>query len=172
MNRKKHKIIIIVASILLIGIITLGAFFLADLFNDKETGTIKKADTTITVSSVTGTKGNTVIIPIKISNNAGFMACFFNFEYDNSALEYIGYEEGDIISDYQFNDDNGTLKFVGMDDNDVLNDGVIVNLKFKILKNTTAKTAMVKLIINEDGICNYNEEFVKAKSVNGTVTIH
>lgn len=180
MNKKGIKFIII-ASILLIVIITLVAVFMGNLFNNTSSTskissgfsseTNKNGDTKITVSSVSCESGGTVIIPVKVSNNAGFMVCLLDFEYDNSTLEYDGYIEGDIVSDYQFNDDNGSLRFIGMSNNDVTADGTIVNLRFKVSNNTTKKSTKVKLNINENSICNYNEKFIKANAVNGTVTI-
>ena len=48
--------------------------------------------------------------------------------------------------------------------------GKLIDLKFKV-KDKNAKNTEVKVILEENSICNYNEELIAAKGKNGTVKI-
>jgi hypothetical protein len=130
----------------------------------------KSGDTVISVSSVTASKGDTVKVPVKISGNPGIMALLIDFEYDATVLEYKGFEKGKIFSDYEISDNDGKLRLIVIENEDVKGNGRLIDLQFKVIGKDAKKTD-VKVIIEENSICNYNEELIPAKGENGTVKI-
>lgn len=126
-------------------------------------------DTVISVGSVSGKVGKKVTVPVSIKGNPGFMAMLLEFSYDPTVVKYKGYTPGDFLTNYQFNDQNGTLRFLTLEDNDVNKNGVLVNLEFEILKETS-KTD-IKINVAEDSIANQKEQLIIAKGSNGSITI-
>ena len=126
----------------------------------------KGGKTKITVGTAETQKGSIVKVPVNISSNPGFMAALFNFKYDAANLKYLGYEKGDVLTDYEFTDDNGTLKFLCCENNDVKKDGLLFNIKFEVLKGSSETD--IKLTVED--IVNFNEESVKVTAKSGKIT--
>ena len=111
-----------------------------------------------------------VKVPVKISGNPGVMALLIDFEFDADVLEYKGFEKGKIFSDYEISEKDGALRLIVIENEDVKGNGKLIDLKFKV-KDKKAKNTEVKVILEENSICNYNEELIAAKGKNGTVKI-
>ena len=120
----------------------------------------------ITVGSVEGKTGDIVKVSVEISNNPGIGAEMFTFTYDSEAVKYIGYEKGNVLSDYEFSDNNGTLKFLGLENGDVDTNGTLFSLKFEVLGN---KGSDIK--INVEDVINFDEEDVETTTKNGKITV-
>ncbi len=177
MEKKK---IIIIASIAVAVLVAIGAavfgissFFKGSNKDDSSSDAIvsgeyaeQDGDAVITIGSVEGKKGDTIVVPVKISNNPGFVASLFSFSYDKDSLEYIGYDKGDFLKDYEFADDKGVLKFLGMEDKDTKTNGLLFNLKFKI---TAEKDSEIKLATEE--MINFDEQTIKLVSKSGKVKV-
>ena len=90
----------------------------------------------ITISSKTAVSGDTVNIPIRITNNTGLMAMTFAVKYDTSALTFKGYAKG-YLTDYTVYDDkaNSKINIVNCEDYDVKQDGNIIILRFSVNQN-------------------------------------
>lgn len=161
-KNKKAIIIAACAVVVIIGIIAT-----ALLLNG---GFGPYSDPTIAVEDVEGKVGDTVKVPVKVYKNPGVMSFLLSFQYDDSILSYEGYENGDVLSNYQFNDSNGNLAFVNLEQGDVDKDGVMFYLNFKILKNEKENTE-IKINITGEDAANSAEQFVKFEGSNGTVTI-
>lgn len=127
-------------------------------------------DTMISVSSVDAKIGKNVKIPVKISGNPGIMALLIDFTYDAEMLEYVGYEKGKIFSDYEINQKDGNLRLICIENGDVKGNGELLTLEFKVVAKKAGKTE-VGVVLEENSICNYDEELIKATGENGTVKI-
>lgn len=162
------KTIIIIASVALAVILAIvGSVFLFNsLFSGEKSGdNVAK----ITVEEVTGEKDKTVLVDVKMNSNPGFMASLMDISYDTAVMEYIGYDKGDVIEDYQFEEnEKGLLKFLNLENEDVSKTGTLFTLKFKIKGDSGAKSD-VKIDITD--IINYNEEDIAYKVTNGSVTV-
>lgn len=172
---KKKLILIIVASVLALAVVITGAVLLAKSFfkgssDSGSEGSATKSSITVSVGTAEGEVGSTVKIPVSCSDNPGFMAIVGDIVYDNAKLKYVGYEKGDFLTDYSFNDKGGVLTFLSVEDGDVKDNGVLFNLKFEIIAEDSGKTD-VKVVIEEDEICNMNEELIPVVCKNGSVTI-
>ena len=168
----KKKIIIISAiAVAVIGVIVgtialLVSSFLVDTENP-DVSTIT-GTAVITLGDDEGEKGDTVKIPVDVSENGGFMASLLNFSYDSSALKYIGYEKGDVLTDYEFSEGDGSLKFLGLENEDVTATGTLFTLKFEILTDSKQETE-IKLDVED--IINYDEQSLTTTVENGKVTV-
>ena len=129
-----------------------------------------KGEMTISVDNVTASSGKTVKVPVRMSGNKGFMAVMLQCEYDKEVLEYVTYDKGDFLTDYEVNASNGVVKFLSLEDGDVDDDGVMVYLEFKV-KGKSGASSDIKLVMDEGSICNYDEEILEVKTVNGKVTV-
>lgn len=164
MNKK--VVIIVAAVVLAVALVITGTvLILKSSFGGSASG-----DPTITVGTVSGSKGDTVKVPVEISGNPGIMAFLLEFNYDKDALEYTGYKEGNFLTGYDVNATEGTVKFLNLEDKDVKKDGTLIYLEFKILDDSKSESE-IELVIGENSICNYNEETIDVAAVNGKVKI-
>ena len=127
----------------------------------------KGTDAKIMVGNAKTKKGSIVKVPVNIENNPGFTAALLNFKYDKSVVKYLGYEKGDVLSDYEFVDKDGILKFLCLENNDVDKNGLLFYIKFEVLKGKTETD--IKLAI--DDVVNYDEESVKFAAASGKITV-
>lgn len=169
----KKTIIIITASVLAAVALIAGlTVWLLNVFksDDKSVSSGKSGDAVITVESVSEKAGKNIKIPVKFTGNPGAMGFFLQFEYDTQALEYLSFEKGELLTDCEVSEQDGTLKLVSVEDNDITKDGVMVYLNFKIKDNATGRSE-IKLICDENSVCNYDEQSVPVKTENGKVTV-
>ena len=169
----KKTIIIITASVLAAVALIAGlTVWLVNVFksDDKSVSSGKSGDAVITVESVSEKAGKNIKIPVKFTGNPGAMGIFLQFEYDTEALEYLSIEKGELLTDCEVSEQDGTLKLVSVEDNDITKDGVMVYLNFKIKDNATGRSE-IKLICDENSVCNYDEQSVPVKTENGKVTV-
>lgn len=169
----KKTIIIITASVLAAVALIAGlTVWLVNVFksDDKSVSSGKSGDAVITVESVSEKAGKNIKIPVKFTGNPGAMGFFLQFEYDTQALEYLSFEKGELLTDCEVSEQDGTLKLVSVEDNDITKDGVMVYLNFKIKDNATGRSE-IKLICDENSVCNYDEQSVPVKTENGKVTV-
>lgn len=169
----KKTIIIITASVLAAVALIAGlTVWLVNVFksDDKSVSSGKSGDAVITVESVSEKAGKNIKIPVKFTGNPGAMGFFIQFEYDTEALEYLSFEKGELLTDCEVSEQDGTLKLVSVEDNDITKDGVMVYLNFKIKDNATGRSE-IKLICDENSVCNYDEQSVPVKTENGKVTV-
>ncbi len=115
--------------------------------------------TNVSIGTVEGDLGDTVTVPITFSHVrwVGGIGTFnFYVGYDNTLLEAISVEAGDIITNPKANfsskidSQNGTISFVFLDntigDELITSDGIVANIKFKVLK-----TADIPIVFKEGG---------------------
>ena len=140
---------------------------------DDSTVSVPKAEkdmTTFIVGNAEVQTGSKVSVPVYVSSNKGFMAVMASFKYDTTALKYIGYKKGNLLSSYDFDESNGTIKFISVENGDITKDGVAFYLEFEaIAQNPT--TTPVAITINSNGIGNKAEQYVAVDTINGNITI-
>lgn len=125
---------------------------------------------TIVVEDVKAKVGSTIKVPVKVYKNPGVMAYMINFEYDTTVLQYVDYEKGDFLTDYNFSTNNGTLTFVNLENSDVAKNGTMFYIKFKVLK-TDKEATEITINLPEGSAGNSKEELVNFAGENGTVKI-
>lgn len=126
----------------------------------------------VTVGEYKGSAGDIIDVPIKLSENPGVLAGMFIFEYDDSALEYVDYKEGNILDEYDVKADNGKISCIisasGIDDK--TSDGTVIILQFKIKEGTAPGEYTVKYS-KDSQISNFDEEWIKPNISDGKITV-
>lgn len=166
---QKKTIIIIIAIAVAVALAITGAIIWI-VSSLKGGSSNNKGDMTISIDSKTASVGDTVKIPVRVKANKGFMAILLECEYDKNVLEYVSYDKGDFLTDYEVTNDNGVIKFMSLEDGDVDDNGVLVNLEFKAI-GKSGDSSDLKLNIAEGNICNFDEQIVPVKTENGKVTV-
>ncbi len=134
-------------------------------------GVFAAGDPTMTVSSATVNKGETVNLTVDLANNPGISAAALSFEYDEEALELVGspVKGADFSGLTQF-----AKKYVWATDSsetDNAANGTFVTLTFKVRDNAKGGNYKVTPVYAEGDICNLAEEDVNFTVVPGTVTV-
>ncbi|WP_024834596.1 cohesin domain-containing protein [Ruminiclostridium josui] len=107
----------------------------------------------VKIASVTGKTGDTITVPVTLSNvatvgNVG--TCNFYITYDPTLLQAVSATAGDIVINApvnfssSINATNGTISILFLDntitDQPIASDGVITNLTFKVLGSSSTTT--------------------------------
>lgn len=122
---------------------------------------------TITVSSTTANKGETVILTVSISNNPGINTFSLGFDYDTSRLSLESVEKSyNMPGQFQY-----SKKAVWLNSIDTTYNGEALTLTFSVLDDAAQGDAFVAVTYNSGDISNYNEEDIDFDLVAGKVTI-
>ncbi len=127
------------------------------------------ADTTVSVSSVEATYGETVTVDVSISGNTGFDTYQLALEYDPAAIELVEVRSSDTLSE------NGTLisneNTVGfMTTTLIEEDGILFKADFKVLD--TAPAGDTSITVNIENIFNtYTLEYLDVACAAGSIKI-
>ena len=130
-------------------------------------GVFAADEPTMTVSSATVNKGDTVDLTVDLANNPGITAATLAFEYDKEALELVDVKAG---ADFAGNVQRAE-KYVWVANNDNASSGTFVTLSFKVNDNAKGGNYAVNVVYSAGDICNYNEEDVNFTVVPGAVTV-
>ncbi len=125
------------------------------------------------IETVTAINGDTVIVPVTITENPGIMAITINFTYDSSTLEYVKYSKGDIFIDYgvkAFPEEN-RIRFVNCESNDMKKDGTFLSLHFKVKDTAKMGLSEIGIRYSKGDFCNYDLQKVMPTVINGGVDI-
>ncbi len=107
----------------------------------------------VNIGNAAGLPGDTVTVPITLQNVkdvGNVLALNFYVSYDNTNLEVVSVEPGDIVVDPKVNftantsANTGVISVIYLDNTDgselITNDGVLANIKFKILGTKVTTT--------------------------------
>ena len=170
MSRKKIAIIsgVAVAVIALIALLTV--YFISVFSPSDSGGKETTGKPTISAGTVTAAVGDTVKIPIEFTGNPGAMGFLFDISYDADLLEYITYEKGELLSDCEVSGGDGALKLLSVENEDITKDGVMAYISFKV-KDGASGDCAVKIVCDENSVCNYDEESIAVETSDGKVTV-
>ena len=95
----------------------------------------------ITIATVEGNTGDTVIVPITIDENPGICGITISITYNSSALEFIEDIMGDVIYEYETkaHPTKNIIRLVTSEQGNKRNNGTMVGLKFKISEKAPAE---------------------------------
>jgi hypothetical protein len=115
----------------------------------------------IYAEDVTAKQNDEITIPVYIENNHGVMGYRLDFEYDADILQPISATCGsDFITGSQFNDSiglkEGEFKVLWNNISELYADGVLFNLKFKVLTSEKADTTIKMTYSQPD---TFNEQY-------------
>lgn len=130
------------------------------------------------VSDITAKAGDKITISIKMLEDSNFVAGNFEFSYDSSKIEYVKYEEGDILKggamslvNHDEENDKISIAYIANPENDesAVAKGNLINLTFKIKKSATNKEITPELKCTT--LKKSNGEDVKSIINQGTITV-
>lgn len=129
-----------------------------------------------TVGSVSGKPGDTVTVPIRISENPGIIAALLKIAYDSDALTLTNVTDGGILGEYKFGDTLTANPYIvswsnGTAQTDYTANGDLVYLTFKINENATAGTYPVSVSYDAEEIYNKALENITFAVTPGTVNV-
>ena len=93
---------------------------------------INAASVNYTASSVSGAKGDTVTVSVKISSSVEIWGANVMLGYNSSELQYVSSAKGGAVSSGSLNNTGSSVNFSGMFS---AKSGTVFTVKFKILKS-------------------------------------
>lgn len=142
----------------------------------KPSSTSEIAD--VYADDVTAKYGNEITIPIYIDNNHGLMGYRLDFKYDTSVLQPISTTCGtDFSKNGQFNDSigvkGGEFKVLWNNVDEKLSNGILLNLKFKVLTEEKVDTVISMTYSQPDTFNEKYEDVVfNCKDINVSLNNH
>lgn len=127
----------------------------------------------ITIANVSGLPGEEAVVPVDITNNPGISAFILTFLYDNSALEYVEYYDGDAFNGYAVANysETGTIKVAFSSFSDIYDDGRIISLKFKIKDDAKMGSYKVRLQNKKGDFANRREDIIIPNDNFGSIEV-
>lgn len=127
------------------------------------------------VSSVECEPGETIVIPILLDNNPGFVSMSLSVTYDTSALTLTFCEYTDLIGG-SVHSTNYTSPYTLTWENDLLTSnitktGVIAYLTFLVSKDAEEQEYFINVSIPTDGVLDANGNTVSASRAVGTIAV-
>ena len=132
-----------------------------------------KTDGTINIATIQAAVGDTVIVPVTITENPGIMAITINFTYDSSTLEYVSYSKGNIFSDYgvkAFPEEN-RIRFVNCESGDKKKDGTFLSFEFKVKDTAKMGLSEIGISYSKGDFCNYDLQKLMPTVIVGGVDV-
>lgn len=113
---------------------------------------------TITVGTASGKVGETVTVPVAISNNPGILAAKLKFSFDSEKLELTGMTNGEVFAGdrmmFQPNCEQAVAVWENSTANNLVNaNGTLLTLTFKIKDGAAGEcsvTAVAEQIVDND----------------------
>lgn len=132
-------------------------------------------DLTIGVSDVSGAPGETVDIPVVLTNNPGVIAVGLTVAYDKEKLELLHAESTGLLKDATFSQNYGDYPYVLMWNDalsaDMKDNGTLAVLTFRIRSNCPEGSTEIVLSAEKGNIHNYDLEDVPFILKNGIVSV-
>lgn len=128
------------------------------------------ASATFTVGTVDAYKGesDTVVVPVTVSDNSGFMAAKFTVSYDNTQLSLESVDFSNSFAGMVVVNGNSVVWTNAKLQDNKSND-VLANLTFKVLD--TSADAKYDVTITAINASNYDEQTVDITAVAGAVNV-
>lgn len=128
----------------------------------------------ITVATISGNTGDTVIVPITIDENPGICGITVSISYDSSALEFIEDMMGNVIYEYQTkaHPDRNIIRLVTVEAGNKYNNGTLLNLKFKIADSASAGLHKIDILYNSGDFCNWKLDRIMPEIIAGGVDVN
>lgn len=122
------------------------------------------ASVNYSASSVSGAKGDTVTVSVKISSSVEIWGANVMLGYNSSELQYVSSAKGGATSSGSLNNTGSSVNFSGMFS---AKSGTVFTVKFKILKSSGSSTLTLTSTENIDSDANT----YACSTTNGKVTV-
>lgn len=127
----------------------------------------------IEIPTIDANVGDSVVVPIKITENPGIMAVTVSVTYDPSVLKYETFYYGDVFTDYTIanHKDRKLIRLVICERRNKKTDGNIISFKFKVLDNAKAELTKIGLEYSRGDFCNWNLDKIMPEVVSGGINV-
>jgi len=131
---------------------------------------------TLRVREATGKVGETVKVPVTITQNPGITGLVFTIDFDDTKLRLIGYEDTGLLPGALHPPHNGlsnaTFAWMNaLERTDYTNSGVLVILEFELLQDAAPGEYAIELTYEQGNILNAGMELMHFDMTPGTVTV-
>lgn len=130
---------------------------------------------TIGVSDISGAPGETVTVPIVLTDNPGVISIGISVSYDRDKLELLDAKNAGLLKDATFSEkisaDPYVLMWNDALNNDMKDNGTLAVLTFRIKSSCPEGSAAIRLSAEKGNIHNYDLEDVPFTLKNGTVFV-
>ncbi len=128
----------------------------------------------ITVGTVTGNTGDTVIVPITIEDNPGICGITVSITYNSSALEFVEDMMGNVIYEYmtKAHPTKNIIRLVTSEQGNKYNNGTMLSLKFKIADKAPAELHKIDITYRSGDFCNWKLDRIMPKIIAGGVNVN
>ena len=125
---------------------------------------VNAASVNYSASSVSGAKGDTVTVSVKISSSVEIWGANVMLGYNSSELQYVSSSKGGAVSSGSLNNTGSSVNFSGMFS---AKSGTVFTVKFKILKSSGSSILTLTSTENIDS----DAKTYECATTNGKVTI-
>ena len=128
---------------------------------------------TLTVATIDGITGDSVIVPITLADNPGIMAVSISITYNSDALTYEGFDKGVVLNDYMVVDHptKKLIRLVSLCRSNTTNDGYFISFKFKIKDNAPMGLTPINIEYGSGDFCNKELDRIMPTIVKGGINI-
>jgi len=119
----------------------------------------------IIVSNEKGLPGDTVTVPVSISDNPGIAGFTFVFDYDTSAMTLTGISKGTVLQDGTFTPNVAGKTLNWFNAVNVTENGTLFNLTFKLSQSAAVGDYSVTVALKDGKSTNFVNENAKAQRV-------
>ena len=117
------------------------------------------------VGTVSGKPGDTVTVPVSISDNPGIAGFTFVFDYDTSAMTLTGISKAEVLQDGTFTPNVAGKTLNWFNAVNVTENGTLFNLTFKLSQSATVGDYSVTVALKDGKSTNFVNENAKAQRV-------
>ena len=130
---------------------------------------------TITVGTVSGKPGETISVPVSISNNSGLVQFYSTLNYDSTKLTLISITDGTVFTDDAHGNDLTKVPFslnwdMSTASENNTGNGTIVTLNFVIKSDT--EPGDIAITVKPSFVSDYNLNIISFFDVAGKVTVN
>ena len=125
---------------------------------------VNAASVNYSASSVSGAKGDTVTVSVKISSSVEIWGANVMLGYNSSELQYVSSSKGGAVSSGSLNNTGSSVNFSGMFS---AKSGTVFTVKFKILKSSGSSILTLTSTENIDS----DAKTYECATTNGKVTV-
>jgi len=127
----------------------------------------------IVIGTIEGITGDSVIVPIDITENPGISAITVSITYDSSALEFEESIKGDVLSEAEAvaHPSRNIIRFVTSEMGNKFSDGTLISFKFKIKETAEDKLYKIGMKFNSGDFCNWKLDRIMPTVTSGGVKV-
>lgn len=128
---------------------------------------------TLTVSTIDGITGDSVIVPITLEENPGIMAVSISITYNSDVLTYEGFDKGVVLNDYMVVDHptKKLIRLVSLCRTNTTNNGQFISFKFKIKDDAPMGLTPINIEYGSGDFCNKQLDRIMPTIVKGGINI-